>query len=56
MFQLVMQTWGGFVTRLEERDPIRRLQRLDDRMLSDMGIQRSQIQSAVSYQTSRKTL
>ena len=56
MLHLIRFRLNGLATRLEERDAIRRLQRLDDRMLADMGIQRSQIHSAVRFQTTSNPL
>ncbi|MEP6827984.1 MAG: DUF1127 domain-containing protein [Aestuariivirga sp.] len=41
---------------LKERAAMRRLRRLDDRMLADIGLHRSQIRSAVKYQTSGNPL
>jgi uncharacterized protein YjiS (DUF1127 family) len=47
MLHIIRRGLHGCATRLKQRDAIRSLRRLDDRMLADIGIQRSQIQSVV---------
>lgn len=56
MLHMIKRGLGGFATHLKERDAVRRLQRLDDRMLADMGISRAQIPSVVRYRSSSNSL
>ena len=53
MLRMIRNGLSGLTLHLKERDAVRRLQRLDDRMLAEMGIPRSQIRSAVRHHPSR---
>ncbi len=56
MFHRIKFLLNGVTARRKDRDAMRRLHRLDDRMLADMGLHRSQIHSAVKCQTSGNPL
>ena len=56
MFRMIRFGVNGLTRRLKERDAIRRLRWLDNRMVADMGVHRSQIQAVVKCHTSGNPL
>jgi len=56
MLQQIRRGLKNVAARLRERDDIRLLQRMDDRMLADMGLSRSEIKSAVRNKSSSNPL